>query len=55
MYGLVLLPVGVYQWHHPSETELRLPLLQTLHTTFWWGLLLTVFGGFYAIRFRPGT
>ncbi len=54
MYGLVLLPVGVYQWHHPSETELQLPLLLTLHTTFWWGLLMTVFGGFYAVRFRPG-
>lgn len=54
VYGLVLLPVGVYQFGHPSETELRLPLLQSLHTTFWWGLLLTVFGGFYAIRFRPG-
>lgn len=54
MYGLVLLPVGVYQMSHPSATELRLPLLLPLHTTFWWGLLLTVFGGFYAIRFRPG-
>ena len=55
MYGLVLLPLGVYQWGHPSETELRLPLLLKLHTTLWWGLLLTMFGGFYAVRFRPGT
>ena len=54
MYGLVLLPVGMYQWNHPSATELRLPLLLKLHTTFWWGLLLTLFGGFYAVRFRPG-
>ena len=55
MYGLVLLPLGIYQFSHPSETELRLPLLLKLHTTFWWGLLLTVFGGFYAVRFRPGS
>lgn len=54
MYGLVLLPLGVYQFSHPSETELRLPLLLKLHTTFWWGLLMTVFGGFYTVNFRPG-
>ena len=54
MYGLVLLPVGVWEFSHPSEAALRLPLLQQLHTTFWWGVLLTVFGGFYVLRFRPG-
>jgi hypothetical protein len=27
-------------------------VLNNLHPTFWWGLLLTVFGGFYTIRFR---
>jgi hypothetical protein len=55
MYGLVLIPVGVWEFSHPSETALRLPLLLKLHATFWWGILLTLFGGFYAIRFRPGT
>ena len=55
VYGLVLLPLGIYQFSHPSETELLLPLLLTLHTTFWWGLLMTIFGAFFAIRFRPGT
>ncbi len=55
MYGLVLIPVGVWEFSHPSETALRLPLLLKLHATFWWGLLLTAFGGFYAVRFRPGT
>ncbi len=54
MYGIVLFPLGIYQWSHPSATELALPLLLKLHTTFWWGLLLIVFGGFYVIRFRPG-
>lgn len=55
MYGLVLIPVGVWEFSHPSETALRLPLLLKLHATFWWSLLLTAFGGFYTIRFRPGT
>ena len=54
VYGLVLLPLGIYQFRHPSETEQLLPLLQTLHTTFWWGLLMTVFGAFFSVRFRPG-
>ena len=49
MYGLVLLPLGIYQFHHPPDV-----VLPALHATFWWGLLLTVFGGFYAVRFRPG-
>lgn len=55
MYGIVLVPLGIYEFSHPSETALRLPLLLKLHATFWWGILLTVFGGFYSIRFRPGT
>ncbi len=55
MYGLVLIPVGIWEFSHPSETAMRLPLLLKLHATFWWGILLTLFGGFYAIRFRPGT
>jgi len=31
-----------------------LPWLEALHPTLWWGLLLTAFGGFYSVRFRPG-
>lgn len=48
MYGLVLLPIGVYQLSHPPAV-----VLPNLHVTLWWGLLLTIFGGFYTIRFRP--
>ncbi len=49
MYGLVLLPLGIYQFSHPPHV-----VLARLHATFWWGILLTLFGGFYALRFRPG-
>jgi hypothetical protein len=49
MYGLVLLPVGFYQLSHPPDV-----VLPGLHVTLWWAILLTIFGGFYTIRFRPG-
>jgi hypothetical protein len=50
LYGLVLLPFGAYAWlaEHESPT-----VLHQLHPTFWWGLVLTIFGGFYVSRFRP--
>ena len=48
-YGLVLVPTGIYEWHHPPAT-----VLASLHPTLWWGTLMTAFGAFYTIRFRPG-
>jgi hypothetical protein len=50
LYGLVLLPFGAWEWlaHREAPT-----VLNQLHPTFWWGLLLTLFGGFYTVRFRP--
>ena len=54
-YGVVLLPYGAWEWftNHPPANEVLLPFLLELHPTFWWGLLLTLFGGFYTLRFRP--
>jgi uncharacterized membrane protein len=49
-YGLVLMPVGIYEFSHPPAV-----VLANLHATFWWGLLMTIFGAFYTIRFRPGS
>lgn len=54
VYGIVLFGEGIYEFSHPSETALRLPMLLSLHPTFWWGLLMTLFGAFYTVRFRPG-
>ena len=54
VYGLVLLAEGTYEFSHPSETAMLLPMLLALHATFWWGLLMTMFGAFYTLRFRPG-
>lgn len=49
-YGLVLLPYGAYEWfgHHEADT-----VLNNLHPTFWWGLLLTIFGAFYTLKYKP--
>ena len=49
-YGLVLVPVGAWEWfgNHESQT-----VLNNLHPTFWWGVLLLIFGSFYTLRFRP--
>ncbi len=48
--GVVLLPYGAWAWFGQHEAQ---TVLHHLHPTFWWGLLLTVFGGFYTFRFRP--
>ncbi len=53
-YGLVLLVQGGLEHfrllgQHPPTT-----ILANLHPTFWWGVLLTLFGAFYVTRFRPG-
>jgi len=49
IYGLILTPIGIYQLSHPPNI-----VLPNLHITLWWGLLMTAFGAFYTIRFRPG-
>ncbi|HEY9137819.1 MAG TPA: hypothetical protein VIM67_06060 [Terriglobus sp.] len=49
-YGLVLTPVGIYELSHPPAV-----VLANLHAALWWGLLMTIFGAFYTIRFRPGS
>ena len=49
LYGLVLLPTGIYEFSHPPHV-----VRADLHATFWWGVLMTLFGGFYTVRFRPG-
>lgn len=50
LYGVVLLPYGAWEWWSGNEPA---TVLHQLHPTFWWGLLLTVFGGFYTLRFKP--
>jgi hypothetical protein len=50
LYGLILLPYGIYEaMGHEAPTALN-----QLHPTLWWSILLLIFGAFYVIRFRPG-
>ena len=53
-YGIVLIAQGGLEHfrllgQHPPAT-----VLANLHPTFWWGVLLFLFGAFYTLRFRPG-
>ena len=47
-YGVVLVITGMLELHHPPATTLA-----ELHPTLWWGLLMTILGAFYTIRFWP--
>ena len=47
-YGLILVVTGITEIHNPPPT-----VLAELQPTLWWGVLMTLFGGFYTIRFRP--
>ena len=49
--GLVLLCHGIFEHlgHKPAT------VLANLQPTLWWGVLLTLFGVFYTVRFRPAT
>jgi hypothetical protein len=49
-YGVVLLAQGVYEHfgHQPNT------ILANLEPTFWWGVVLTLFGLFFTIKDRPG-
>jgi hypothetical protein len=50
VYGIVLIATGIYEhFGHQPDT-----VLAGLQPTLWWGVLLTLFGGFYTLRFRPG-
>ncbi len=53
-YGIVLLAQATLEHfrllgQHPPAT-----ILANLHPTFWWGVLMFLFGAFYTLRFRPG-
>jgi len=47
--GVIILGEGIYEFSNPPAT-----VLANLHPAFWWGMLMTLFGGFYTLRFRPG-
>ena len=50
-YGIVLLPYGAWQWIAGREPAVAFG--NQFHPTFWWGLLLFLFGLFYTLKYRP--
>ncbi len=52
LYGVVLVVYGAWAWFGDHEVP-TVVFSQRFHPTFWWGMLLTLFGSFYTLRFRP--
>jgi hypothetical protein len=56
--GVLILGQGVWEFSHPAVPvaagELPANVLAKYHGAFWWGLAMTLFGGFYTVVFRPG-
>ncbi len=48
IYGLIILTVSILNYSHPAPV-----VLANDHLNFWAGVLLTLIGGFYTIRFWP--
>jgi hypothetical protein len=53
-YGIVLLAQATLEHFRGFGQQPPATVLANLHPTFWWGVLLFVFGAFYTVRFRPG-
>jgi hypothetical protein len=47
-YGIIILITSVLQRSHPGAVEFG-----KYHTGLWGGILLTLIGGFYTLRFWP--
>ncbi len=48
IYGIIILTIGIKEFSHPAPV-----VLAKYHASLWGGILLTVLGSFYTIRFWP--
>ncbi|HZQ42303.1 MAG TPA: hypothetical protein VFA99_03585 [Acidobacteriaceae bacterium] len=48
IYGLIILTVSILNYSHPAPV-----VLANEHLNLWAGVLLTIIGAFYTIRFWP--
>ncbi len=53
-YGIVLSIQGILEWFNLFGQHQPGTVLAELHPTFWWGVLLLLFGLCYTVKFRPG-
>lgn len=47
-YGILIFVNGLAEWSHPPNTALAY-----LHPPVWWGGLMILVGGSFAVMFRP--
>lgn len=52
VYGVLITGSGVMDWLRPPAPADRVALWE-LHADVWWGVLLTVFGLVYLVKFWP--
>jgi hypothetical protein len=52
-YGFVLIGQALCEHFRILDQQPPTTVLANLHPTFWWGILMTLFGAFYTIRFWP--
>ncbi len=50
VYGVLILGAGLYALAWPPEHPVK---LANLHADIWWGVLLTIVGTFYFLKYRP--
>lgn len=50
VYGVVIFCSGLYFWLVPPQHKVA---LFEYHADVWWGLLLTVTGAVYCLKFHP--
>lgn len=51
IYGILIFGAGIADLISPPAQPL---VLAQLHMGIWWGALMIVLGGMYALLFRPG-
>ena len=52
IYGVLITGASIYDAMNPPPEAVRVALWN-LHSGIWWGVLLTIFGLVYVIKFRP--
>lgn len=52
LYGVIISIYCVVTWNEPPPDSMPAAIYK-LHAGTWWGVLMTILGLFYVIRFRP--
>jgi hypothetical protein len=50
IYGIIIFATGLYLWACPPAHPVE---MFDKHPDVWWGVLLTVLGTFYTVRYAP--